>query len=254
MHESLLRLVPQKYRAHPPFRSGLLRRTFLYLHIVRLEFASSVARLFRAKSLSISKIEALIAYLRLLLEEKKLRDNGRLQTLSPAASHAIKARQVYFLNEHIRALSHMGLLESEPVEISHLVLTMAASIRPGSEHKREDCLLSDRAEHLLDTLDCVKNMVMAQELRRCFFQSIPARWVKDPTWLDHLNALMKAFKLFRDSRGISESSSAKKSAFKWRSKDKERAESSSGKSEIQVAKNILRAHSMHSDELRKGPQ
>lgn len=243
MHESLLRLVPQKYREHRCFQSGLVRRLSIHLQIARLELLLWVSRfLFRHHSL-LWRTHALISYMRFLLEEKRLRDHHSRQTLSPAAIHAIKAQQIHFLNEHTAALQELKLLKRDEVtEISHLVLTMAASIRPGAEQKRNECLLSDRAEHLLDTLDCLKNMLAAKEAKRSFFRAVPTRWMLDPTWLDHLRALMKAFRLFRDSRGISDASNFYKASSHGTKQE------GASKSEIQVAKNILRAHSMQSDE------
>lgn len=265
LNETILSFLPKRKPQLPNRSSGMLRRASISLQIVRLQllcillpglfwFFACLPWTRNKQNTMLLRTRALLAYLQLLLEEKRLRDRESWRTYSPAMLHGIKARQISFLNNHIYAMTHLGLLDPlqsttteqstgisgvKSVEISHLILTLAAAMRPNKEYQRHDCDLSDRSEHLLDTLACLKNMVIAREGKRTLLRPVPIRWIYDSAWVDLLESVLKAYLLFRHSKGISEPS-MKSSTFPS-SPLKNRTQQRGIKldSEVAIAKHIL---------------
>lgn len=199
----------------------LASRLWISLQIVSKKILLGLYTLWGVQKESTRFLRAvlLLTYLQILLKEKRLRSTyGRV--LPPGMMHQIKGEQIVHLNQHIKAMRALGFMDQDlpsiakekddlqeekpfrPEEISHLVLTIAASIRqPLSE---EDCLLSDRASHLLDTLACLKNTLVDQEARRLPLSWVGIKSAATSRWIDHLMSLLRAYRAFRSAKGISE--------------------------------------------------
>lgn len=148
----------------------------------------------------------MVSYLLAILSERKLRVlySGSVN-FKTSYIHELKRQQLNIFHDLSAQLYKLGYIqEPPPVEFSHLVMTIASSMRDHTSEAK--CALRDNSKELLSALHCIKDYLADKKL---------ARWLRieknSPAIADLMSTFIQSYQIFSQMQGITESHLSKTS-------------------------------------------